>query len=335
LSDGSFVMSSQLENRIDSPDFRVKTAMGVGLTSLIFLTPFSVNNFVQGRLFLGAGSAFIVAILAFNAWSASRDKYYPTLTFLALVPIIIFFLVVALRKQDIIGALWCYPALISFYFILPERKAWLANAALLLITLPQIWVVLEHSVAMRVTITLLVVSTFSIIFLRMISIQQHKLETQIATDPLTGLNNRTLLQFTLERAIQQSQRTSIPMTLIILDLDHFKTVNDTLGHDAGDSVLRGIGKLLMKRLRGADKVFRLGGEEFALLLYDTDEENGIHVAEELRTAIESSSFIPNRSVTASIGVASLQPDEDWKDWMKRGDQQMYRAKSEGRNQVAA
>ena len=317
------------------PEFRAKTILGVGIAGLIFLTPFSVNNFIQGRLLLGIGSAAIVILLAFNAWSLRRDRYYPSLTFLGLVPIIIFFLVMALRKQEIIGALWCYPALISFYFILPERKAWLANAALLLIVLPQAWLVLEQPVAVRVAITLLVVSTFSIIFLRMISAQQQNLQTQVVTDSLTGLYNRTLLNHTLEQAIHERQRTGMPMSLVVFDLDYFKSINDSFGHDAGDSVLRGIGKLLRQRLRAVDKLFRLGGEEFVLLLYNTDANDAWRIAEELRASVESSSFLPDRDVTASFGIATLENDESWQEWLKRSDRNMYRAKSEGRNRVIA
>jgi len=125
------------------------------------------------------------------------------------------------------------------------------------------------------------------------------------------------------------------MTLISLDLDNFKKINDTLGHDAGDDVLRGIGKLLQKRIRRSDKVFRLGGEEFLILLYETDSAQGLLVAEELRKKIESMRLLPDRSVTTSVGVATLQPKEDWRDWMKRSDDNLYRAKKEGRNRVLA
>ena len=309
--------------------------MGVAVTALIFLTPFSINNFFQGRYVLGAGSLAIVAMLAVNAWGTSRGRYNPALTFLSIVPAILFFLVIAFRKQGIIGALWCYPAVISFYFMLPERKAWLANAAILCVALPMAWTVLEFPLAARVAATLVAVSTFSAIFVRVIATQQYQLQAQAVTDVLTGLSNRVLLGSSLEQAIEQNRRTNAVMTLVALDLDHFKMINDTFGHNVGDTVLQGIGGLLQKRIRRSDRAFRLGGEEFLVLLYGTDLENGRRFAEELRSAIESLPLLPDHTVTSSIGIATLQPGEDWDEWMKRSDENLYRAKAAGRNCVVA
>lgn len=160
------------------------------------------------------------------------------------------------------------------------------------------------------------------------------LEEQAVTDSLTGLYNRTLLSQTLENAIYQNDRTKTPMALIAIDLDHFKEINDTMGHDAGDTVLRDIATLLVKRIRRSDRTFRMGGEEFVIMLYDTNAEQGLQLAEELRNAIELHQFLPDHPVTASLGVAVLQPGETWNEWMKRSDDNLYRAKSSGRNQVA-
>ncbi|MCG6873637.1 MAG: GGDEF domain-containing protein [Betaproteobacteria bacterium] len=328
-------MTLQTDKPGRASDFRGKATQGVALAALVLLTPFSLNNFYQGRYILGAGSLAIVAILAASAWGVSRGRDYSSLTLLGLVPAVVFFLAFALRKQGIIGALWCYPAVISFYFMLPERKAWIANAVLLAVALPQAWGALEAPLAARVAATLLAVSAFSAIFVRVIIDQQRRLEAQAITDPLTGLSNRTTLRAALEQAIQQSSRTRTPMTLVALDLDRFKSINDSLGHDAGDSVLRAVGDLLHRRIRRADKVFRLGGEEFLALLYGTNEENGRRVAEELRGAVASLALLPDRPVTVSIGVATLRPDESWIEWMKRSDENLYRAKASGRDRVAA
>ncbi len=179
------------------------------------------------------------------------------------------------------------------------------------------------------------VSVFTAIFTRIISDQQDKLQALAVTDPLTGLFNRTLLQVSLEQVIQQNNRTDEPMTLITIDIDHFKKINDTLGHDAGDSVLKSVADLLRKRFRRIDKVFRLGGEEFMVLLHGTDNVNGQQIAEELRNAVTLLETLPNQPITVSIGVATFQSGEDWTTWMKRSDDNLYRAKLEGRNQVVA
>jgi diguanylate cyclase (GGDEF)-like protein len=319
--------------RLPTNDFRVATNLGVALVGLVLLTPFAINNFLQHRYLLGAGSLAIVVLLAVNAWTTIRGRYHVSLIFAGIVPAILFFLVLAFRDQGVIGALWCYPAVISFYFMLPERSAWLANGALLAVAVPQAWAVLEHPLAVRVAVTLLAVSTFSAVFVRVITVQQRKLHDHAVTDPLTGLSNRILLDSMLEQAVQQHRRAGIPMTLVALDLDHFKSINDTLGHDTGDTVLRGIGALLRGRIRRSDRVFRLGGEEFLLLLHDTDAEHARRLAEDLRYAVESLPLLPDRPVTASLGLATLETDEDWRDWMRRADESLYRAKAAGRNRV--
>jgi len=314
-------------------DFRVAATLGVAAAGLLFLTPFAVNNLLQGRYLLGAGSMGIVVILGLDAWDIRRGRFRPWLNHAVLAPAIVFFLVIAFRGQGIVGALWCYPAILSFYFMLPERKAWAANAALLLIAAPQAWVVLEHPIAARVAATLTVVSAFSAIFIRVISVQQRRLQNQAVTDHLTGLPNRVLLDTALEQAVEQARRIGTPMTLLALDLDHFKRINDTLGHAAGDAVLHSLGALLRKRTRRANKAFRLGGEEFVVLLHGTDAEHGRQVAEELRLAVESFPFLPDRTVTISVGLASLASDEPWREWLRRSDEQLYRAKAAGRNRV--
>ena len=318
------------------PDAMNKLMMSLAVVSIALLTPFAINNFVQGRILLGLGAALIVLILAFNAWSITKYKrYYPNLILYGLVPAILFFLNLSLRTQGIIGVLWCYPAVFSFYFMLPERKAWIANAALLLTTIPFVWFSFDYPLAARIVVTLIIVSIFSAIFINIIADQQKSLQIQAVTDPLTGVLNRTLLNETLQQAIQQHARSQIPMTLVSFDLDHFKKINDEKGHDAGDAVLQDVAKLLKKRCRRVDKVFRLGGEEFLVFLYNTEIDDGKHVAEEIRTRVASLQTLPGYTITVSIGIATLQSGEDWRGWMKRSDTNLYHAKESGRNRVVA
>lgn len=298
------------------------------------MTPFSINNFLQGRYLLGVGGLLINGMFAFNTWTITKRNYYSdTLNLLVLVPIVIFFLNLTFIKQGTIGVFWCYPAVIACYFTLPEWKAWIANMALLSITLPIAWHVIEQTLAIRMITTLLMVSIFSAIFVRVINEQQQKLKRQAITDPLTGLLNRTSLEETLEQAIAQSKRMGISMTLASLDIDHFKAINDRFGHATGDRILRDMSLILTERLRRVDKVFRIGGEEFLLFLYGSDAKSGYRVAEELRHLIGSKPFIPDHSVTVSIGIATLQPQDDWMTWMQRSDDHLYHAKATGRNQV--
>jgi hypothetical protein len=176
-------LNARLQTIDSTPDFRVKTTLGVAVIALIILTPFSINNFIQGRLILGIGSLAIVAACAVNAWYCARNRYHPSLAFWGLVPTISLFLVFALREQGDIVIFWAYPSLLGFYFMLPERRAWFANAIFLGITYPQAWAVLEPSYLIRFVMTSLAVSAFSAMFLRVITRQQDMLAKQATTDP--------------------------------------------------------------------------------------------------------------------------------------------------------
>lgn len=316
-----------------NPDFRAKSTLGVALAGAVLLTPFTINHFEQGRMLLAAGTGIIVVALAILAWLGSRNRYNSWVTFVALTPAMLFFLGVSLYEQGVIGALWCFPAILVFYFTLPERLAWTSNAGLYVVAVPLAWSLLEAPVATRVTATLLGVSAMAAIFVRMIDRQHRALEARALSDALTGLHNRQLLETTLEQAMEQSRRSGIPMTLLALDLDWFKTINDSLGHQAGDAALRGVAEILRTRIRRSDRAFRLGGEEFLAFLYGTDAERGRQVAEDLRNAVASKSLVPGRPITVSIGVASYSGDQNWEDWLRRCDQNLYGAKAAGRNAV--
>ena len=316
-----------------NPDFRVKSSYGVGLAGAGLLTPFTINHLAQGRVLLGVGTGLIVVVMAAMAWVGHRGRYLPAVVFFGFAPAVIVFLVLSLREQGVIGALWCFPAVLAFYFTLPERQAWIANAALYAVTVPWAWSLLELTVAARVAATLLGVSVFSAIFVRVISLQQTALEEQAVKDPLTGLHNRALLASTLDHAMEQSRRTGTQMTLLALDLDDFKAINDTQGHVAGDEVLRGVARVLRSRIRRTDVAFRLGGEEFLAFLYGTDSEQGLQVAEELRAAIAAKPLISGCPITVSVGVATFDGEADWEAWLRRCDEKLYSAKAGGRNRV--
>jgi len=314
-------------------DFRAKSTLGVALAGVLLLAPFTFNHFRQGRLLLAVGTGVIVVTLAALAWLGRKGYYHPWVTFAGLTPPMLLFLGISLWEQGVIGALWCFPAVLIFYFMLPERLAWVSNLLLYATAVPLSWTVLELPVAARVAATLLGVSAMAAVFVRVMVEQQQALEVRAFSDALTGLHNRALLESTLEQAMEQSRRTGLPMTLLALDLDWFKSVNDGLGHQAGDAALRGVADILRTRIRRSDKAFRLGGEEFLAFLYGTDQEMGRQVAEDLRRTVASKPLIPGRSITVSIGVASYSGDRDWEEWLRRCDQNLYGAKAAGRNAV--
>jgi diguanylate cyclase (GGDEF)-like protein len=157
-------------------------------------------------------------------------------------------------------------------------------------------------------------------------------------DPLTGLGNRAFVLHQLESHVNLAARHQRPLSVILADLDQFKAVNDTLGHQAGDGALAAFGALLLKRLRDSDPAGRLGGDEFLIVLPDTQAAQALSVAEALRRAVaelpldlESGQQV---RVTCSLGVGELKPgDSDGGALLARADAALYGAKAGGRNRV--
>jgi len=154
-----------------------------------------------------------------------------------------------------------------------------------------------------------------------------------STDTLTQLANRYLLDSILKQAINSAQRYNRPLSLIMIDLDHFKRVNDIFGHIAGDTVLQSSAAILRENCRVSDTVGRWGGEEFLVICPETTKEEAAHLAEKLRALIPSQSMIYAHTQTASFGVSSYESSDTQESMVIRADEALYRAKNEGRNCV--
>lgn len=157
-------------------------------------------------------------------------------------------------------------------------------------------------------------------------------------DGLTGVHNKRYLFEQLERELSRANRHRRPLTLVLLDIDHFKQVNDTYGHLAGDQVLKEVAQLAKSRLRPDDVIARYGGEEFAVLLPETHLGGGVRIAEELRAMIDQEVFAfedDEIDVTVSCGVSELERDWRAHEFLRDADRRLYRAKGAGRNRVCS
>ncbi|WP_303903092.1 sensor domain-containing diguanylate cyclase [Thiohalomonas denitrificans] len=162
---------------------------------------------------------------------------------------------------------------------------------------------------------------------------EAELERRACHDFLTGLFNRHRFTEHLERELDRADRYECPVTLILLDIDHFKSVNDTHGHEVGDRALKHVASCLQNAVRSADVLARWGGEEFVILTPETQLDSGRTLAEKLRAELERAPFPPVGSITASFGIAEYQPREGADALLKRGDDALYAAKHAGRNCV--
>ncbi|MBK5301854.1 MULTISPECIES: GGDEF domain-containing protein [Gammaproteobacteria] len=166
----------------------------------------------------------------------------------------------------------------------------------------------------------------------------YRAATQSALrDPLTDTGNRIAMDQTLQREIEMSRRHSQPLSLLMLDIDHFKHINDTHGHSAGDEVLKAVATSIKNQLRNVDMVFRFGGEEFLILLSNTSREAAAMIGERLRFATQAQDYEAEGKMielTVSIGCSTLLPGESAESLLRRADSALYVAKREGRNRLA-
>lgn len=167
----------------------------------------------------------------------------------------------------------------------------------------------------------------------------QRIESMAYTDQLTGVRNRRSFMYLFNREVKRAQRYQHPLTLLVMDLDHFKSINDNYGHEGGDFVLRRFAKLCLDQMRGSDWLFRIGGEEFAVLLPMTDVPGARHTAERIRKQIDSYNFFfkdlnQHIEVSVSIGISCLTGTQQTvKDILVSADKALYEAKRAGRNQV--
>lgn len=167
-----------------------------------------------------------------------------------------------------------------------------------------------------------------------LKVEQEDILKSSSLDPLTGAYNRSVMQCFLEDAFADAQKNGKEFSLLMLDIDHFKKINDVYGHLTGDQVLQLLVMLLQSTLRDKDRIIRFGGEEFLIILHHTTFEIAYNIAERIRKLAETNMVTPDHnSITVSIGIASYQAEESVEELLKKADENLYKAKAKGRNRV--
>lgn len=226
---------------------------------------------------------------------------------------------------------WAYPTMVALYFILTPVRAitlTLITTFVLSITLYLNMPLLEF---VAVLMTLLVNNIFAFLFANQMKTQSDRLYQLVRKDSLTGVGNRRALDEKIEEMVALHKRTGEVFSIVILDADHFKKVNDKYGHSAGDNVLIKLASIIQHRIRCTDGLYRYGGEEFVALLLATKVDSALAIAEEFRQLIESTALIEGHKVTISQGIAEYVTNESADSFFQRADEALYAAKESGRN----
>ncbi|MGH8077586.1 MAG: GGDEF domain-containing protein [Lysobacter sp.] len=314
-------------------DFQFAILIVFCAIGLIALTPFTVLRFINGPLSVAVMDVAIMAgiglVLAYVWRGGNLEKASLLVALLNTFSGILFGALLGLS-----GVLWSYPVVLANFLLLSRGKAIVVSTMLVLALLAQGTALETPMMMARFAVASVAVGVLAYIFSYRAELQRGQLQRLADRDPLTGAYNRRAMERELRIAIEVCRRHPTPVGLLLLDLDHFKRINDAFGHEAGDGVLVDLAQLVTRSTRQGDRFFRYGGEEFVLLLLPGGSVESLQaVGEFLRATAAAELRHDDQSVTLSIGGALLQPGEDAAQWLARADAAMYRAKQQGRDRV--
>lgn len=240
------------------------------------------------------------------------------------------FLTLYLNALDSIA--WTYPTLLALFFTVKPNIAVKLCGVCILISVIILYPALDAFSLSIYLVTIIITCVFVYIFADNSAKQEALLIELSRRDPLTGKRNRRAFEDGLDHVVNE-KRENAHSTLIILDIDNFKAINDQYGHATGDQVLIKLSNLICNHLRESDYFYRIGGEEFAIILHNTNSENSLNIAENIRKLIANSELVRQQVVTISLGLALYRKNESKEKWFRRTDDALYKAKSSGRNQL--
>ena len=306
--------------------------IAISFAGLLSVSPFAVIRFLNGEILVGLlDTVLVIGMGSVGIYVAKTRKVAGAGIILGVFSLTGVIIISYLKGPSVIY--WAYPTTVGVYFITKPRVAATITIVAGLLIVFSIVNQIEGITLALIIVSLTVTNIFAYMFANRMQDQQQKLSLLVRQDPLTGAGNRLALNDKLNEVIALHNRTKQQTSLIVLDVDHFKSINDTYGHAIGDQVLVRLTELLKKSIRETDSVYRFGGEEFVIILLQTSIDSTTKIAEKIRVLIESSSLVENKAVTVSLGVAEYIDKELAVDWLKRGDDAMYNAKETGRNKT--
>lgn len=303
-----------------------------GITTVLVVAGFAVYRFFTGDTLGALINAVIVTMLTSVLLLGRVSRFRQTALILFGFIISLSCLLSAMLVSPN-GLLWTFLVLWINFLVLPRNLAIGCNSIITLTLTASfnLFDSLLHQISW-VTVAVLI-SGFGLVFTNQLREQRRMLSELATLDPLTGAGNRRLMQHDLEKAVAERRRRRRAATVMVLDLDHFKRINDEHGHEAGDRVLADFVAILRDALRTEDGLYRLGGEEFVVLLHDMDSATaGAHL-DELHCRLSGRMDGQGSPLHFSAGAAVLKDGENWSKWLARADQALYNAKRAGRDRL--
>ncbi|WP_319782383.1 GGDEF domain-containing protein [Oceanisphaera sp. IT1-181] len=316
-------MNNQLEEK-----FRLSVLSLLGVLSVLGITPFAIFRYLQGNIIAAIIDLVLVLGITTLVGYAVRTKKTRVVSWLV-AAFINGGVYAIVMTNGVDSFLWVYPVIASTFFMVRPIEALGLNAALTLacVFVPNVFDVVPL-MSFVVTVSMVSVTTFA--YASRTETQFRLLERLNTIDALTGAFNRRALSTDIAQALSVAERNATPYMLAILDLDHFKMVNDKFGHVAGDQILKDLVTITNANIRKYDRFYRFGGEEFVLLIPEIKDQQAF--ISTLRAAIKKELKTPDgKEVTVSFGVTAWVPGTTEDSWLKNADDALYRAKASGRD----
>lgn len=303
------------------------------LMALIIIASFGFYKVAIGEFTIAFIDFFICLLLSFAIRLIFIAKFTVekklTLVFLSAISI----LSIIYIQGTVAAVFWAFPMVTSIFFLLDSRLALPINILFIIASMSVAFLNISLVELINLFFSLVLVCISGYIFSSRAEVYHQQLQELVDIDPLTKLKNRHSLKQELINEITLHNCDIHTSSLIILDLDHFKKINDVYGHTTGDKTLVSFANILKTTVRESDKVYRYGGEEFIIIAKNTKLEKAGKLAEHLRKTTENSIIIDGKSVTVSIGVAEVRKGDTTKSWIHRADDSLYKAKESSRNAV--
>jgi len=313
-------------------DFPLAIITLFGALAVTAFLPYALYRFARGELMHGMIDLVVVLAIAgavVFAWRSGNTRVPGVLLMVVSTTACL----ATAMLPGAVGLYWIYVALLANYLMVRRVEAAVATVVSLGVLVLYGKAFTSPAQTVAFVVSALLVSLFAFIFAYRTELHRVQLEALATIDPLTGIGNRRAMESELQIAIQTHRRDGSRFGLSMLDLDHFKRINDDFGHEAGDRVLIELAALVREHTRQVDRLFRYGGEEFVLLAPGADHDALQRIADKLCVAVASRLHCPDRPVTVSIGATALRADDDAGSWLARADAALYGAKNAGRNRV--
>ncbi|HDZ55458.1 MAG TPA: GGDEF domain-containing protein [Pseudomonas xinjiangensis] len=317
-------------------DFQLSIITLVGVCSLVGITPYAFFRLLEGNWVVGLVDTVLVtstALAVGYAWKTGETvRPGQLLAFIYSIGTILVSI-----KLGVNGLFWFYTLILfNFFVVSPAQSITATLTALFVLCIYGLMYPGElfesHYQLTSFTVTCLIASFFAFVFASRGRHQRRQLSELARIDPLTGTGNRRTMDDELDLAFADHFRYGVSYGLLVLDLDHFKAVNDRYGHKAGDAVLIDFVRVVNSACRQSDRLFRLGGEEFVLLMPRVDAHGLGQAAEHITQTVAQRLHSPGGAVTVSIGGCLLTTAYDSCDsWLQTADEALYEAKRRGRN----